>query len=147
VSASIAGTIVDATGGVVVDRATGLNFPNGLALGADGFLYVAETGLSRVSRLPIAADGTLGAREVYATGLPAADGISLDRNLLLVVGAGTLWVVNRTTRAVWALSNDPLLDWPSNIAFGRGRGFRKKDLFLANFGPSLGDGTTVVRMP
>src|SRR5262245_3755193 len=148
VSASAAGTIVDATGGVLVDAASGLSFPNGLALGRDGFLYVAETGLARVSRLPLAADGTLGTAEVYATGLPLADGIALDRRgNLLVVGAGMFLVVDRTTRAVSVLSADPLLDWPSNLAFGRGQGFGKKDLFLANFGPAFGDGTTVVRVP
>jgi sugar lactone lactonase YvrE len=148
VSASIAGTIIDATDGIVVDRASGLSFPNGLALGPDGFLYVAETGLARVSRLALASDGTMGTAEVYATGLPAADGISFDRRgNLLVVGTGTLWVVSRATRAVSSLSTDPLLGWPSNIAFGRGHGFRKKDLFLANFGQSLGNGTTVVRLP
>lgn len=148
VSASLAGTIVDATGGVLVDAATGLSFPNGLALGGDGYLYVAELGLARISRLPLSPDGTLGPLEVYATGTTLADGIAFDRRgNLLVVGQDTMWVVDRATRAVSVLATDPLFEWPSNLAFGRGRGFAKKDLFLANFGPALGDGTTVLRVP
>jgi sugar lactone lactonase YvrE len=148
VSASSAGTIVDATGGELVDAATGLAYPNGLALGKDGYLYVAELALSRISRLPLSPDGTLGPLEVYATGTTFADGIAFDRRgNLLVVGQDTLWIVDRVTRAVSVLSTDPLLEWPSNIAFGRGRGFRQKDLFLANFGAPLGSGTTIVRVP
>ncbi len=148
VSASQAGTIVDATGGAPVDAASGLSFPNGLALGGDGYLYVAELGLARISRLPLAPDGTLGPAEVYATDTPLADGIAFDRRgNLLVLGQDTLRVVDASTRATTVLSTDPLFEWPSNLAFGRGRGFDKKDLFLANFGPALGDGTSVLRVP
>ena len=148
VSASLAGTIVDATGGTLVTAASGLNFPNGLAFGGDGYLYVAELGQARISRLPLSPQGTLGPAEVYATGTPLADGIAFDRRgNLLVVGQDTLWVVDHVTRATTVLSTDPLFEQPSNLAFGRGRGFDKKSLFLANFGPALGDGTTVLRVP
>jgi hypothetical protein len=64
-----------------------------------------------------------------------------------VVGQDTLSVVDRKTRAVSLLSTDPLFAWPSNLAFGRGHGFGKKMLFLANFGPALGDGTSVLQVP
>ena len=57
-----------------------------------------------------------------------------------------MWVVDRATRATTVLSTDPLFEWPLHLAFGRGRGFGKKDLFLANFGSALGDGTTVLRV-
>jgi sugar lactone lactonase YvrE len=148
VSASLAGTIVEVTSGAPVDVAAGLSFPNGLALAGDGFLYAVELGLARVSRFALLPDGTLGPGEVYATGLPLADGIAFDgRRNLLVVGQDTLWMVDRATRTTSVLSADPLFDWPSNLAFGRGRGFARKDLFLVNFGPTLGDGTTVVRVP
>ena len=148
VSASLAGTIVDVTGGTPIDAASGLSFPNGLALGGDGYLYVAELGLARISRLPLSTTGVLGPPEVYATGTTLADGIAFDRRRnLLVVGQDTLWVVDRKTRSVSVLSTDPLFAWPSNLAFGRGRGFGKRMLFLANFGPALGDGTSVIQAP
>lgn len=148
VSASLAGTVVDVTDGVPVDVATGLSFPNGLALGGDGYLYVAEFGLGRISRLPLSSDGTLGPAELYAAGTPLVDGIAFDRRgNLLVLGQDTLRVVDRATRAVSVLRTDPLFEWPSNLAFGHGRLFGRKNLYLANFGPALGDGTTVLRVP
>lgn len=147
-SSSASGTIVDISTGVPVTLASGLNFPNGMAIGRGNYLYVAETGASRISRLKINRNGTLGPAEEYATGLPAADGIALDRRgNLLVVGFDTLFVVLEKTRAVVTLSTDPLLDWPASLAFGAGRGFGRKDLFLANFGLPLGSGSTVVRVP
>jgi sugar lactone lactonase YvrE len=110
VSTSLTGNIVDITSGTPVVVASGLSFPNGLAI------------------------------------LPFADGIAFDRaRNLLVVGGGMLQVIRSDTGAVETLSSDPLLDWPSNLAFGRGRGFRGRDVYLVNFGPGLGDGTTVVR--
>jgi hypothetical protein len=47
-----------------VERTGGLGFPNGLAI-RRGWLYVAETLGSRVSRLRMNADGTLGSPEVW----------------------------------------------------------------------------------
>ena len=83
---------------------------------------------------------------MYANGLPLADGLAFDKGRnLLVVGAGTFKVVVARTGAVVDLSTDPLLNWPSNLAFG-GRQFRRRDVYLVNFGPALGDGTTVVRV-
>jgi sugar lactone lactonase YvrE len=149
-SASLAGTIVDVTAGTPVVLAGGLQFPNGLAVARrrrSRFLYVVETLRSRVSRLPLMPDGSLGASEIYATGLPLADGIAFDRRgNLLVVGSDVLSVVDARTRAVTPLSTDPLLDWPANLAFGRRRGFSTRDVYLANFGPTFGDGTTIVRV-
>ena len=145
-SSSFAGTIVDITGGTPVTVASGLAFPNGLAVGGDGFLYVAELTASRVSRLPLAANGTLGAAEVYAAGTVAADGIAFDRRgNLLVVGADAVRVIDRATRAVTVLSTDPLVDWPSNVAFGRGHGFKPRTAYMVNYGLPLGSGSTIVR--
>jgi sugar lactone lactonase YvrE len=148
-SAPGTGSIVDITTGTPVVVASGLAFPNGLAIGRTGrqrFLYVAETfGGGRVSRFPLDAADNLGANEIYATGLTLADGLAFDRDgNLLVVGAGMLKVIDRDTRAVSTLLTDPLLNWPANLAFGRGR-FGHRYVYLANFGPALGDGTTVVR--
>lgn len=144
-SASLAGTIVDVTDGTPVVRASGLSFPNGLAVGKDGLLYVAETTASRVSRMTLAADGTLGPPTTYAGGLLLADGIGFDRaGNLFVVGGGTLAAVVARTGAVVTFPTDPLINWASNLAFGRGRGFKRRDVYLANYGPAFGDGTTVV---
>jgi sugar lactone lactonase YvrE len=146
VSSSLGGTIVDVAGGTPVVAASGFLFPNGLAIGRDNYLYVAETLMNRVVRLPIANDGSLGPIEVYATGLPLADGIAFDRRRnLLVVGAGVLKVIEATTRDVIDVPTDPLSNWPSNLAFGRGKGFKRRDVYMANFGPGLGDGTNVIR--
>jgi hypothetical protein len=99
-----------------------------------------------ISRLPILSDGTLGPSEVFATGLVAPDGIAFDRaGNLLVVGGDTLSVVDRFG-AVSTLSTSPLLEWPSNLAFGRGRGFARRDAFLVNYGLPLGSGTQVLRV-
>jgi sugar lactone lactonase YvrE len=150
VSASFAGTIVDVTSGTPVVATAGLSFPNGLAITREGgqrFLYVAETFLHRVRRLYLNSDATLGASEVYATGLPLADGLAFDRRgNLLVVGAGTLSVVDPVTRIATPLTNAAPLNWPSNLAFGR-RGDGRRTLFLANFGPMLGDGVDVIAVP
>lgn len=147
-SASLGGTIVDVTDGTPVDVGMGLSFPNGLAIGPDRQLYVAETGPGRVSRLTITRTGPLGAPTLYADQLPLADGLAFDQaGNLIVLGNGTLHVVVRKTRAVVPLAADPLIDWASNAAFGRGGGFGRHDVFLANFGPAFGDGTTVIRLP
>jgi len=147
-SASGTGSIVDITTGTPIVAASGLTFPNGLAIGRSGrqrFLYVAETFGGRVSRFPLDAADNLGPKEVYATGITLADGLAFDNEgNLLAVGGGMLKVIDRDTRAVSTLSTDPLLNWPSNLAFGRHR-FGHRYAYLANFGPSLGDGTTVVR--
>lgn len=146
-SASLDGTIVDITGGTPIVRASGLAFANGMALGGDGYLYVAQTGIASVVRLPIAADGTLGSPTVWATGIPGVDGIAFDRRgNLLAVGADTLWVVPAGGGAATSLSTDPLLDWPSSLAFGSAK-FGRRDLYLVNFGLPLGSGTTIVRVP
>lgn len=150
VSASLAGTIVDVTDGTPVVRASGLGFPNGLAIGKEAgqrYLYVAELLNSRVSRLFLNSDGTLGASEVYATGLPLVDGLAFDRRgNLLVTGGGALWVVVAGTREVRVLTNATPLDFPSNLTFGRRRAGRRT-LFLANYGNPLGSGVEVIAVP
>jgi sugar lactone lactonase YvrE len=147
VSSSITGSIVDVTNGGHVVLASGLSFPNGLAV-RKRHLYVASTGGNSIIRLPFEGRGQLGGPEVYASGLTLVDGIAFDRpGNLFAVGFDTLWVVDVKTRAVQTFSTDPLLDWPSNLAFGRSAPFGKDVMYLVNFGMALGNGTTAIRIP
>ena len=146
VSSTFTGTLVDITNGANVVLASGFSFPNGLAI-RQKYLYVADTLLGNVQRLPFTTPGTLGAPEPYASGLTLADGITFDRpGDLFVVGFDTLFLVDAKTQAVTTFS-DPLFDWPSNVAFGTSRLYGKTTMFLANFGPGLGNGTTIVTVP
>jgi sugar lactone lactonase YvrE len=121
-------------------------FPNGLAV-RKKYLYVASTLSSEIVRLPFTTPGSLGDPETYATGVGFADGIAFDRpGNLFVVGQDRLWVIDPVTQAVQMISHDPLLDYPSNIAFGRSAAFDRETMYLANFGLPLGSGTTLVRV-
>ena len=147
VSASTGGQIVEITDGVPIVRASGLLFPNGMAIGRDRYLYVAETGGNRVSRMLIHRDGGLGLPEVYSDGLPFADGLAFDRKMnLLVAGFNQLRVIERDSRTPITMTADLLFNGPSNIAFGRGRGFSRRDMYLANFGAQFGNGTNVLKV-
>jgi gluconolactonase len=69
---------------------TGLAFPNGVALSADGSAaYLAETGEHRILRYAIAADGSIGLREDFAKlpGGEGPDGMAFDE-------AGNLYVAH-----------------------------------------------------
>ncbi|MDL2402517.1 SMP-30/gluconolactonase/LRE family protein [Rhizobium mayense] len=66
--------------------ATGIFFPNGLVVSADGAtLYVAETFGKRISAFDIDADGNLTNRRIHAQLRGEPDGLSLDAE-------GCLWV-------------------------------------------------------
>lgn len=146
VSSTFSGTVVDVTNGAHVVLASGFPFPNGLAL-RQKYLYMADTALGQVVRFPFTTPGTLGPPETYATGVSFADGIAFDRpGNLFVVGFDKLYLVDVLTRTVQTF-NDPLFDWPSNIAFGRTSLNGRMTMYLANYGPGLGDGTTIVRVP
>jgi len=149
VSLSSAGEIVEISTGTPITVASGLSFPNGLAISGRGKnrnLYVAETLGNRVSVMTLDKSDNVGLPQLMAGGLPLADGIAFDRGRnLLVAGGGTFRAVPKGTAQPIAMIDDPLLDWPANLVFGRAHGFKRKQVFLANYGPAFGDGTTVVR--
>jgi gluconolactonase len=69
---------------------SGLAFPNGVALSADGgAVYLAETYRNRILRYPIAANGAIGEREHFADlpGEHGPDGMAFDE-------AGNLYVAH-----------------------------------------------------
>jgi sugar lactone lactonase YvrE len=124
--------------------ADGLWFANGVALdAAERWVYVAETTRFRVTRFPIRADGTLGARERYGPDLGAPftpDGIAFDE-------AGNLWVVCPAANALGVIT--PAGRWevvvsdaagrtlslPTNVCFG---GPDRRTAYVGNLaGPSL----------
>ncbi len=147
-SGSSAGQIVDITNGTAEVVIPDVEFPNGLAIRESGgrrYLYVALTLASQVVRYRMYDDGTFGEQELYAEGLLLADGLAFDRSgNLLVVGGGQLNVVRRGGE-VENLSDDPLINWAANLAFGQGPGWSTREVYLANFGPNFGDGTDVVK--
>ncbi len=106
----------------------GYHFTNEVRVDPKGTtLYVAETALGRVSRHTIAADGSLGPREIHGpeTVFPGAkiDGITLDAD-------GNLWVTEVAKNSIVVITpdghshvvfSDPgamVLNMPASIAFG-----------------------------
>jgi gluconolactonase len=76
--------------GALAQIDTGLAFPNGVALSADGSTaYLAETGLHRILRYAIGANGAIGPREEFAQlpGGEGPDGMAFDE-------AGNLYVAH-----------------------------------------------------
>jgi hypothetical protein len=82
--------------------ADGLGYTNEIAIDAAGhWMYVNETFARRLSRFPIHADGTLGAKEVvteFGSGT-FPDGIALDM-------AGNIWVVSIVSNRVIRVAPD-----------------------------------------
>ncbi len=147
VSASLQSTIVEITDGVPDVVLTAVRFPDGLAIAEERgrqYLYVGLRLDGEVVRYRMFADGTFGEEERYADGLfVSAIGFDSAGNLL-AVGEDRVWVRHRTGE-VEVLSNDPLMDGPSNLAFGPGRGFGSRDVYLTNYGKNFGQGTQVIK--
>ncbi|MCC6626907.1 MAG: SMP-30/gluconolactonase/LRE family protein [Chloroflexi bacterium] len=101
---------------------TGLAFPNGVGLAPDGScVYLAETGPNRILRYALAADGTVGPRQVWVqlAGGVGPDGMALDI-------AGHLYVAQFGGGVVNVIAPDGTLGEPirvpgpnvTNCAFG-----------------------------
>ena len=129
--------------------ASGFTFANGLALDADeSHLYGCQTMGRNVVRLPIRADGALGASEPYGPvlGEPAfpratpdqrsrfgaTDGCGFDAegNLWVTLVLANKVVAITPARDVVTVIHDPtgeLMSWPTNVSWG-GRDMR--DLYI-----------------
>jgi gluconolactonase len=113
-------------------------FANGLCLNAaEDSLFVVESQLDRVTRVPIRSDGEAGPAEAYASGLARVpDGIAMDSEQNLYVTCYATDCLYRVTPAgaVELFAYDPegtILARPTNVAFG---GMDGKDLYVANLG-------------
>ena len=87
-----------------VPKPSGGIIPDGIALDADGRIYVADVGASAVKR--ILSDGTI---EVLADGAPA--GLDLPASISFGVGAteGTLYAVNLANVEAFSTGFGPAL--------------------------------------
>jgi gluconolactonase len=107
----------------------GYRFTNGIAFGADGLLYTNETIGGNVYRYTVAADGSLGQREVFGNvldpaytdpGLRGPDGMAFSadgRLFIAVFGQGDVTVMDRDGIVVDRLGLGGRA--PTNVAFGR----------------------------
>src|SRR5215217_7916678 len=101
---------------------TGLAFPNGVALTADGTAVIlAETYRNRLLRYPIRVDGAIGPREHWADTPtpPGPDGMAFDANGDLYVAhysLGTVDVFEPTGTLVDQIAVPG--EKPTNVAFG-----------------------------
>ena len=105
--------------------ARGLYFANGLAIDPrEEALYVLQSTRQDCLRLPLCADGTLGAAEPYGGAFGAlCDGMAFDAegNLLVTLPMQNRVVAVATDGAQTTLVDDPVgktLAMPSNCAFG-----------------------------
>jgi len=109
---------------------------SGFGVGANGLafwrgdLYVANTDLGSIVRVPVQPDGTAGAAEIYVAdpAIAFADGIAFDvRGSLYVVNSllsNTLVrIASDRTLETLATAADGL-DYPASVAFGTGRSER-----------------------
>jgi sugar lactone lactonase YvrE len=121
---------------------------NGVAFDKHGDLFVANTTVGAIVRIPVAKDGSaLVANDFVGPtcDLKGADGIAFDNHDNLYVAVNIQRKIlrvdlhgNMETLASWPAD---ALNGPSAIAFGTGRGERKQ-IFISNFAPpALGGGT------
>jgi sugar lactone lactonase YvrE len=114
------------------------HFANGLALDADErYLYIVESNLDRVLRVPVGPDGGAGQPEVFVEGMAhVPDGLAFDSDQNLYVttyASNSIFRVapDRSVRLVCQDEDNLLLCQPTNCAFG-GPDFDQ--LFVANLG-------------
>ncbi len=134
IKAPVSGAVlhIAADGKVITEVANTLHYPNGLTLSQDrGHLLVAEMLAARILSFPIASDGTLGSRSVWArmrdlaTPTPSEDayngpdGLKLgpDGNYYIAQnGSGRVLVVGEDKKLVRTI--DVPTPFVTNMAFG-----------------------------
>jgi sugar lactone lactonase YvrE len=110
---------------------------NGLAFDKHGDLFAANTDQGTIVRIPLNSDGTAGTASVFAgpsCDLWGADGMAFDNQDNLYVAANAKGQIDRVDTAgnVHVLVAGDPLNFPSDLAFGTGRG-KRKQIFITNF--------------
>jgi gluconolactonase len=94
-----------------------MKYPDGIALSPDDkILYVAAATDGKVYKFPVAADGSVGARSDFATGLNNCDGLAVDDagNVYVTIPAGVrIFKADGTARGTLAVPESV-----SNLGFG-----------------------------
>jgi sugar lactone lactonase YvrE len=125
--------------------------PLPVPVGANGIayrrreLFVTNTELGRIIRIPVSSDGGAGTPTLFAQSgaLGGADGLALDVHgdmYVAVIAQSTIVRVPLDGGAVETIATaQDGIDWASSVAFGTGRGERKT-LYMVNFaiGPAFG---------
>jgi sugar lactone lactonase YvrE len=109
---------------------------NGIAFNERGDMLVANTDLGTIVRIRVNPDGSAGRASVFAgpdCNLWGADGVAMDVEDNLYVAANAKGQIDRVTprRTIQVLAAGSPLNFPSDLAFGRGRD--RTDLSIANF--------------
>jgi sugar lactone lactonase YvrE len=124
---------------------------NGIAY-RQGNLYVANTELAHILRIPIQKDGSAGTPEIVAAGMELypLDGIALDVHgniYALVIAQSKLVRVTPDGTITTLATADDGLDFPASASFGTGKG-QRKSLFVTNYaiGPPGGPGPGVLKV-
>ena len=110
---------------------------NGIAFNNHGDMLVANTDFGEIVRIPTNPDGSAGTASVFsgpACNLWGADGVGMDNADNLYVAANSKGQIDRVdpTGHVDVLAAGDPLSFPSDIAFGTGRGDRTA-IFISNF--------------
>ena len=110
---------------------------NGIAFNKHGDMLVANTDFGEIIRIPTHPDGSAGSALVFTgpdCNLWGADGIGMDNADNLYVAANSKGQIDRVDPVgnVQVLAAGDPLSFPSDLAFGTGRGDRK-DIFISNF--------------
>jgi sugar lactone lactonase YvrE len=111
---------------------------NGVFFDKHGDMLVNNTDLGTVVRIPVNPDGSAGAPSVLAgpsCTLWGADGGALDNNDVLYVAANSSNRIDkvRLDGTVTVFDQSSLFNFPTDLAFGTGRGDRKV-AFITNLG-------------
>ncbi len=124
---------------------------NGIAFNKHGDMFVLNTSQGAVARISVGPDGSAGTAEFFVSptcDLKGADGLAFDNDDNMYVAVNFLAKIvridpsgNMTTIA--ESPADPLF-FPSQVAFGTGRGERKQ-IYITNFAP-LGGTPGIVTM-
>lgn len=120
--------VYDPANGALEEMDSGLRFPNGIAFGPDGGLYVNETLTGNVYVYPRSSDATFGPRRYYgnvlskraqASGLKGPDGMAFGETgelYVAVFGQQDVTVLGPGGRVVRRIVTEGRL--PTNVAFG-----------------------------